>query len=96
MPLDVETGLWKCAGCGGVFDFVAAHPRGRDGRLSSGTPVATTHEFIHVDCPHAPEDSVDGHLHEPYDHAALLDHCRRVAAVNRTEPDFPPDPIEPG
>ena len=106
MPLNITTGKMVCGGCGAECDYVEALPKDDHGRLSGGSPVSTTHEFIHANCPHPNND--DGTWHEAHDHQAVLadvrQRNRRVTdkgvsvGDDKAEGDFdfPPDPVKPG
>lgn len=95
MPLDVESGKMVCGGCEAVCDYVEALPKDADGQLSGGSPVSTTHEFIHANCPHP--NHADGTWHEAHDHEAVCEHVRQSERrLDGGAYDFPPDPVEPG
>lgn len=87
------TGKMVCGGCGAVCDYVEALPKGvDDGSLATGSPVSTTHEFIHISCAHPNRDEgkPSASYHEPHDHAGVVAFCRQE---NR---EAPPSPVAPG
>ena len=83
MPIIVDTGEWENPVTGARAKVLPADP-------AQWGPVATTHEYIDMMCPAEHANHPDGNYHEPYDHAAVVEHYKRRGLA------APADPVKPG